>query len=188
MMWLLPSPPPPSASCLSLSVFLCVAGRTYWRGRERERWGKGEGAKSYDGEKALSSITHKTLSGLHENSEAHLTICILMPRGFEIGTVLSNHCFSCAFPFAHQKCSCISLITTSYMYWRKGWTRGLVFQLFLYCQALLINFRYDDTFILQIIFLQLAIKIWTSIHSASKVTRPVWYIYSRYSDADIFWK
>jgi hypothetical protein len=39
------------ASCLSLSVFLCVAGRAYLTGG-----GCGGGAKSYDGEKAWTSI------------------------------------------------------------------------------------------------------------------------------------
>jgi hypothetical protein len=34
-----PLPPPPSASCLSFSVFLCVAGRAYWRER-LERMGR----------------------------------------------------------------------------------------------------------------------------------------------------
>ncbi len=29
-------PPPPSISCLSISVFLCVAGRAYWRKRGEE--------------------------------------------------------------------------------------------------------------------------------------------------------
>jgi hypothetical protein len=46
----------PSANCLSYSVFLCVAGRAYWR----ESAG-GEvvgGAKSCGGEKAWSSINH----------------------------------------------------------------------------------------------------------------------------------
>ncbi len=50
----------PSASCLSFSVFLCVAGRAYWRER---RVGGGDGAKSCDGEKAWSSINHSILSG-----------------------------------------------------------------------------------------------------------------------------
>jgi hypothetical protein len=40
----------PSASCLSFSVFLCVAGRAYWR--------EGGGA----GAKVLSSINHSILS------------------------------------------------------------------------------------------------------------------------------
>jgi hypothetical protein len=40
--WFGSSPPPPSASSLSFSIFLCVAGRTYWR----KGWG---GAKPYDG-------------------------------------------------------------------------------------------------------------------------------------------
>ena len=52
--------PLPSASCLSFSVFLCVAGRAYWRER---RVGGGDGAKSCDGEKAWSSINHSILSG-----------------------------------------------------------------------------------------------------------------------------
>ncbi len=48
--------PPSSASCHSFSVFLCVAGRAYWR----EMWG---GTSSYDCEKAWSSINHSILSG-----------------------------------------------------------------------------------------------------------------------------
>ncbi len=50
----LPHPllPRPSASCLSFSAFLCVADRASWRER-----GRG-GAKSYDGEKAESSLDH----------------------------------------------------------------------------------------------------------------------------------
>ncbi len=50
-----PSPHIPSASCLSFSDFLFVACRGYWR----EKMGEGgEGAKSYDCEKAWSSINH----------------------------------------------------------------------------------------------------------------------------------
>ncbi len=45
----------PSESCLSFSVFLCVAGRAYWR---KKGVGGGEGAKSCNGEKAWSSINH----------------------------------------------------------------------------------------------------------------------------------
>jgi hypothetical protein len=53
------SPLPPSASCLSFSVFLCVASRVYcdWRGE-----GGGGGAKSYDIEKAWPDINHSILS------------------------------------------------------------------------------------------------------------------------------
>jgi hypothetical protein len=50
-----PSPlPSPSAICLSFSFFLCVASVAY-----RRRGGKGgkEQKKSYDGEKAWSSIS-----------------------------------------------------------------------------------------------------------------------------------
>ncbi len=54
--WLLPpSPPLPSASCLSFLVFLCVASRFYW-------WESGGGAKSYDIEISWSSIYHSILS------------------------------------------------------------------------------------------------------------------------------
>jgi len=42
----------PSASCLSFSVFLCVANRASWLK------GGGRGAKSYDREKARPSINH----------------------------------------------------------------------------------------------------------------------------------
>ncbi len=42
--WLLPHsfPPPPSASCLSFSVFLCVAGRAYWWERREKGWGRSQ--------------------------------------------------------------------------------------------------------------------------------------------------
>ncbi len=53
-----PTTSPPAASCLSFSVFLCVAGRAYWR---RGRGKGGGGAKSYDGEKVWSSINHSML-------------------------------------------------------------------------------------------------------------------------------
>jgi hypothetical protein len=48
MIWFLPHPLPLShiSNCLSFSVFLCVAGRAYWRG------GGGGGTKSHDGEKS----------------------------------------------------------------------------------------------------------------------------------------
>ncbi len=49
-------PPPPSATCLSFSVFLCVADGAYWR-----ESGVGWGANSYDGEKAWYSINHSIL-------------------------------------------------------------------------------------------------------------------------------
>ncbi len=55
------SPSPlPSASCFPFSVFLYVANRASWW----ERWEGGGGgrAKSYDGEKARSSIFHSVLS------------------------------------------------------------------------------------------------------------------------------
>ncbi len=55
------SPSHPSASCLSFSVFLCDAlvELTDGRGGGRRGWG---GAKSYDDEKAWSSINHSILS------------------------------------------------------------------------------------------------------------------------------
>jgi hypothetical protein len=56
IMWLLPPPPPyplPSASRLSFSVFLCVAGRAYWR----ERVGV------MGGEDHTTARTHSILSG-----------------------------------------------------------------------------------------------------------------------------
>ncbi len=52
------APPPPVSK---LSLFLCVAGRAYWRGRGEMGGG---GAKSYDGEKAWSCINYSILSGL----------------------------------------------------------------------------------------------------------------------------
>ncbi len=68
MIWLLfrPIPPLPSASCLSFSVFLCVAGQAYWRESGGEG-GRG-GAKSYHHEKAWFSINHSILtSRLHSS-------------------------------------------------------------------------------------------------------------------------
>jgi len=51
-----PHPPLPSASYLSFSVFLCVAGRAHWP--ERGEGVHGRAAKSYEREKACSSINH----------------------------------------------------------------------------------------------------------------------------------
>ncbi len=62
MTWLTPPLPLPSlhsASCLSFSVFLWVAYRAYWW--ERGKGGRA-GYKSYDSEKAWSSINHSILS------------------------------------------------------------------------------------------------------------------------------
>ncbi len=60
--WFLPHPPPPhptpiflAASCLSFAVFLCDAGRVYWRGGGR--------SPINDHKKAWSSINHSILSG-----------------------------------------------------------------------------------------------------------------------------
>jgi hypothetical protein len=56
-----PSPPPPPSPVNKLIfffVFLCVATEAYWREREPG------GDKTYDGEKAWSSINHSILSGL----------------------------------------------------------------------------------------------------------------------------
>jgi hypothetical protein len=49
---------------LSLSQSSCVPTVEFTDGRERGR-GEGEGAKSYDGEKAWSSVIHKLLSVLN---------------------------------------------------------------------------------------------------------------------------
>ncbi len=51
-----PLPPLLSASCLSFSVVLCGAGRAYWR---EGRGVVGGWAKSYDGQKAWSSIINQ---------------------------------------------------------------------------------------------------------------------------------
>ncbi len=56
-----PPPPPPTASYLSFSDFLCVAGRSNLLTEEGE--GGGRGAKSFDREKAWSSINLSILSG-----------------------------------------------------------------------------------------------------------------------------
>ncbi len=48
------------SGCLSFSVFLCFAGRAYWLGEGRGRWG----AISCYRKKAWSSINHAILSGL----------------------------------------------------------------------------------------------------------------------------
>jgi hypothetical protein len=62
MIWLLSHPLAPlsSASWLSFSDFLCVAGWPYWR--EWKGGGGGQGAKSYNREKAWLSINHSILS------------------------------------------------------------------------------------------------------------------------------
>jgi hypothetical protein len=61
IIWLLvlPLPPLPSATCLSFSVFLCVAGRADLR--ERGWVGGGRRAKSYDREKDWPSVNHSIL-------------------------------------------------------------------------------------------------------------------------------
>ncbi len=51
-----PFPPLLSASCLSFSDFLCIAGQAYWRK------GGGGGAKSSEREKAWSFINHSIIS------------------------------------------------------------------------------------------------------------------------------
>ncbi len=48
---ILPPPPRPPASCLSFSVFLCVACRAHWRGG-----GRREAKKHYEGEEACVGI------------------------------------------------------------------------------------------------------------------------------------
>jgi hypothetical protein len=56
-----PSPPPlPSASCLSFSVFLCVAGRAYWR-----VGGGDEEPNHTTPRKASPSINHSLLPDVH---------------------------------------------------------------------------------------------------------------------------
>ncbi len=94
----LSSPPLPSADCLSFSVFLCVALRAYWRERGV---GKVEGAKSYDGEKASSSIIHEPLPGIWPSSRSEkkkqcrsswsvcsLIVECLVEKYFELHTLL----------------------------------------------------------------------------------------------------
>ncbi len=64
-----PHPPISSASCLSFSAFLYVAGRAFWRER-----GVGRGRDlSYDDEKAWSSINHSILSGWSLGEQESLT-------------------------------------------------------------------------------------------------------------------
>ncbi len=55
-------PPLPLASCLSFSVFLCVACRAYWRERGEWRRGWGRSQTMCDGENAWSSVNHLILS------------------------------------------------------------------------------------------------------------------------------
>ncbi len=55
----------PSASCLSLPVFLCVADLAYWQERG------GGGVKLSDDEKAWSSSNHSILSGGYTIHAAH---------------------------------------------------------------------------------------------------------------------
>jgi hypothetical protein len=62
MIWLLPHPFPlfPSASCLSFSVFLCIAGQRLPTGEDGE--GVEDEPNSYDGEKTWSFVNHSILS------------------------------------------------------------------------------------------------------------------------------
>ncbi len=53
-------PPLPSASCRYFSVFLCVAGRAYWRERGGRGWAW---SWSYDRMKAWPSVNGSILSG-----------------------------------------------------------------------------------------------------------------------------
>ncbi len=64
MIWLLPHPSHSPVSKLSLlyTVFVCVVGRAYWRGKEGVG-GRGR-VKTYDGEKACSFINHSIFSAL----------------------------------------------------------------------------------------------------------------------------
>ncbi len=65
------SPRLPSASCVSFSGFLCVAGRAY-------RQERGGGAESYDGEKVCSSINRPILNTLW----THTSVMMLVTRLF----------------------------------------------------------------------------------------------------------
>ncbi len=69
----------PSASCLSFSVFLSVAGRAYWRESGVRGWG---GSKSYDRKKAWPFVNHSILSGLQVSCvhSAVYTVQYLSPR------------------------------------------------------------------------------------------------------------
>ncbi len=78
IVWFSSSPPPPltpppqSTSCLSFSVFLCVACRAYCR-----KGGEGVGveSKSYDCKKAWPSMNHSILSGVHHTHVICQQIC-----------------------------------------------------------------------------------------------------------------
>ncbi len=62
-----PLPPCLPSAIVSFSVFLCVAGRAYWRKR-----GVGKEPKiSYDCGKAWPSVNHAILSGLPVNHRLH---------------------------------------------------------------------------------------------------------------------
>ncbi len=68
MIWLLPRPLPPSLPSVNSTCDTqedWERETTCWRERGKE-WGLSWGAKSYDGEKAWSSINHSILSAIHQ--------------------------------------------------------------------------------------------------------------------------
>ncbi len=76
----------PSASCLS--GFLCVAGWAYWQER-----GLG-GAKSYDGEKAWSSINHPILNTLWTRTSVMMLVTRLFWKSSSDSRSFSSYIYS----------------------------------------------------------------------------------------------
>ncbi len=60
VVWFVSFPPPSVSKLFLFHSLLCVVGRAYWC----DRWGRGGGggARSFDGEKAWSSMNHSVLS------------------------------------------------------------------------------------------------------------------------------
>jgi hypothetical protein len=84
------TPSPSPISRLSLWVFLCVAGRAFWR---KLGGGDGGGAKSYDGEKTWSCSYHSICS---------LAIALIYPCGGEGAHFLALANTTCRGDF-HEK-------------------------------------------------------------------------------------
>jgi hypothetical protein len=77
VVWFGSSPIPPllpSASCLSFWVFLCLSPSSLLTGEV----GGGAGAKSYDGEKAWSSLNHSIQYSLYVALQLHVHIARLL--------------------------------------------------------------------------------------------------------------
>ncbi len=95
-----PYPPLPSASSLSFSGFLCVAGRANWR--ERCGVGGGRGAKSYNHEEAWLFLNFSILSAYFPTQ---LKPCIRSMQAslFQMKPCIPEACW--ASPFQRKPCT-----------------------------------------------------------------------------------